>query len=83
MTRQAAGRQESTKARKQGIEKNGVREFEIGDWKFELERNATHRSELEGWGTQPYLGSAWKRATFRSDIAQGWVYIMHNQEAPQ
>jgi hypothetical protein len=29
------------------------------------------------------LGSAWKRSTFRSDIAQGWVYIMHNQEAAQ
>jgi len=64
--------------KKQGIEKNGVREFEIGDWKFELERDATHRSELEGWGARPYLGSAWKRSTFRSDIAQGRVYIMHN-----
>ena len=83
MTRQAAGRQEGTKARKQGIEKNGVRQFEIGDWKFDLERNATLGSEGEGMGTRPYLGSAWKRATFRSDIAQGWVYIMHKQEARQ
>lgn len=35
MTRQAAGRQESTKARKQGIEKNGVREFNL-NWRGTL-----------------------------------------------